>query len=151
MGDSDDPVLPSHTDLATLANRFSAFFRDKIQLIKANIVVNSSIPSPTEHKHHGLKLDLFQPITTISEVMKLIRSTPNKSCDLDPIPTTLLKQCCVELLPIITSIINGSLLSGMFPSEYRLALVRPIIKKCTLDPEIFKTIDLCQIYTTYRN
>ena len=26
----------------------------------------------------------------------------------------------------------------MFDSEYRLALVRPIIKKCTLDPEIFK-------------
>ena len=55
MGDSDDPVLPSHTDLATLANRFSAFFRDKIQLIKANIVVDSSIPPPTEHKQHGLK------------------------------------------------------------------------------------------------
>ena len=71
--------------------------------------------------------------------MKLIRSTPNKSCDLDPIPTTLLKQCCAELLPIITSIINGSLSPGVFPSEYRLiALVRPIIKKCTLDPEIFK-------------
>ena len=137
MGDSDDPVLPSHTDLATLANRFSAFFRDKIQLIKANIVVDSSIPPPTEHKHHGLKLAAFQPITT-SEVMKLIRSTPNKSCDLDPIPTTLLKQCCAELLPIITSIINGSLSSGVFPSEYRLALVRPIIKKCTLDPEILK-------------
>ena len=59
-------------------------------------------------------------------------------CDLDPIPTTLLKQCCAELLPIITSIINGLLSSGVFPSEYRLALVRPIIKKCTPDPEIFK-------------
>ena len=45
---------------------------------------------------------------------------------------------CTELLPIITSIINRSLSSGVFPSEYKLALVRPIIKKCTTDPEILK-------------
>ena len=37
-GDNSDPVLPHHTDSATLANRFSAFFHDKIQTIKANIV-----------------------------------------------------------------------------------------------------------------
>ena len=65
-------------------------------------------------------------------------STPNKLCDLDPIPTTLLKQCCAELLPIITNIINSSLVSSVFPSAYKLALVGPIIKKNSLDPDVLK-------------
>ena len=136
-GDNSDPVLPHHTDPATLANRFSAFFHDKIQTIKANIVIDASIPPPTELRYTGPRLVVFQPVTTI-EIHKLILSTPNKSCDLDPIPTTLVKQCCAELLPNITNIINGSLVSGVFPSDYKVALVRPIIKKSNLDPDVLK-------------
>ena len=51
---------------------------------------------------------------------------------------TLVKQCCAELLPNITNIINGSLVSGVFPSDYKVALVRPIIKKSNLDPDVLK-------------
>ena len=68
-----------HTDSATLSNRFSAFFHDKIQSIKANIVIDTSIPPPI-----GPRLVVFQPVTTI-EVQKLILSTPNKSCYLDKV------------------------------------------------------------------
>ena len=76
----------------------------------------------------------------IITIYKLILSTPNKSCDLYPIPTALVKQCCAELLPIITNIINGSLVlvSGVFPSDYKIALVRPNIKKSNLDPNVLK-------------
>ena len=137
IGDNSDPILPQHTDSADLANRFSAFFHDKIQTIKANITIDTSIPLPTELRYTGPRLVVFQPVTTI-EVHKLILSTPNKLCDLDPIPTTLLKQCCAELLPIITNIINSSLVSSVFPSAYKLALVGPIIKKNSLDPDVLK-------------
>ena len=77
-------VLPHHTDSATLSNRFSEFFHDKIQSIKANIVIDTSIPPPTELRYTGPRLVVFQPVTTI-EVQKLILSTPNKSCDLDKV------------------------------------------------------------------
>ena len=77
-----DPILPHHTDSATLSNRFSAFFHDKIHSIKANIVIDASIPPPAELRYTGPRLVVFQPVTTI-EVQKLILSTPNKSCDLD--------------------------------------------------------------------
>ena len=50
-GDNSDPILPNHTDSATLANRFSAFFHDEIQTIKANIVIDTSIPPPTELRY----------------------------------------------------------------------------------------------------
>ena len=140
-GDNSDPILPHHTGPATLANRFSAFFHDKIQIIKANIVIDASIPPPTELRYTGPRLVVFQPVTTI-EFHKLILSTPNKSCDLDPIPTTFAKQCCAKLLPIITNIINGSLVSGVFPSDNKVALVRPIIKKSNLDPDVLKSYRL---------
>ena len=54
------------------------------------------------------------------------------------IPTWLLKLCLNELLPCITYIVNLSLSSSDIPSELKLALVIPLIKKLLLDPEILK-------------
>ena len=45
-------------------------------------------------------------------------SYPNKSCDLDPLPTTLLKACLHTLIKPITDIIDASLCSGLFPDLY---------------------------------
>ena len=50
---------------------------------------------------------------TADEVDKLILSSQDKSCDLDPLPTKLLKSCLHVLLTPITNIIN--LESGCFP------------------------------------
>jgi hypothetical protein len=72
----------------------------------------------------------------VGEVTKLISSSPAKSCELDPVPTNILKQCASELAPAITAIINGSLSSGEFPSSYKDALVRPLLKKASLDPGV---------------
>ena len=121
-----------------MLSSFYAGFKIGIHLKKHQfIVIDASIPPPTELRYTGPRLAVFQPVTTI-EVHKLILSTPNKSCDLGPIPTTLVKQCCAELLPFITNIINGSLVSGVFPSDYKVSLVRPIIKKSNLDPDVLK-------------
>ncbi len=57
----------------------------------------------------------------------------NKSCVLDPIPTTLLKACIDPLLPVITSIINKSMTTSQFPSQFKMANVVPILKKPSLD------------------
>ena len=48
-------------------------------------------------------------------VLKIIKSTPAKSCELDPIPTTLLYDNVDILLPTITNIINTSLITGIVP------------------------------------
>ena len=49
------------------------------------------------------------------EVRSMIKKSHNKSCSLDPIPTSLLKTCIDELTPTITTIINGSLQDGKMP------------------------------------
>ena len=72
-----------------------------------------------------------------------------QSCSLDPIPTVLVKKlnpipavlvmkCTDILLHHITAIINSSLLTGIFPLQFKRGLVSPIITKKDLDPEILK-------------
>ena len=62
-----------------------------------------------------------------------ITSMTNKSCELDPMPTSFVKEAIGTLAPIITDIVNGSLTSGVFPSCYKEALVTPLLKKQSLD------------------
>jgi hypothetical protein len=75
--------------------------------------------------------------TTVDEIIKLVNQSPNKQCDLDPIPTFLLKQCIDILAPVITSIVNRSLHSGIFPDSFKLAIIRPLLKKPSLDKDQF--------------
>ena len=63
-------------------------------------------------------LSNFDP-TTFSEIRNLIFSSQNKQCELDSIPTFLLKLCFDELGPTIINIINFSLSEGIFPSSFK--------------------------------
>ena len=65
---------------------------------------------------------------------------PKKSCDLDPIPSPLFHDCLDELVPVITDIINTSLISGVVPQCFKHALVKPLLKKSNLDPELLKKL-----------
>ena len=62
-------------------------------------------------------------------------SSPSKSCSLDPIPTTLLKDHLCVLLPLITRIVNLSL-GSLFPSSLKKSIISPLLKKPSLDPEV---------------
>ena len=72
------------------------------------------------------------------EVLKIIKSTPNKSCDLDPVPTSLVLDCIGVLLTPITNIVNYSRQEGSFPSCFKTAHVTPLLKKAGLDRNILK-------------
>ena len=64
-----------------------------------------------------------------------------RSCDLDPISTTLLKNCKIALLPTITNIINFSLSTGN-------CSVHPKPKKHNLD---YQTTDPYLIFLSFPN
>ncbi|WP_293650351.1 reverse transcriptase family protein [Thiolapillus sp.] len=66
-----------------------------------------------------------------------MKSKPT-SCSLDPLPTSLLLEFIDDLLPTLTNIINFSLSSGTFPSTFRSAVVKPLLKKASLDPNNLK-------------
>ena len=65
-------------------------------------------------------------------------STPSKSCTLDVLPMWLLKENIADLAKPLTTIINMSFSSGVFPTKLREAFVTPILKKPTLDRQCYK-------------
>ena len=67
------------------------------------------------------------------DVRKLLQMAPTKSCGLDPIPTSVLKQCSNELVPVITRIINSSLTKADGPSVFKEVVVTPLSKKPGLE------------------
>ena len=67
----------------------------------------------------------------------------NKTCQLDPVPTWLVKDVGQLLSPFIALLFNKSLASGIFLSEFKHAVVRPLLKKNKLDvsdPKKFRPV-----------
>ena len=83
--------------------------------------------------YDGPELCLFKPVTE-EKIHELIVESPTRTCMLDPIPTSLTKECLSDLLPLITRIVNSSLCSGAVPPQFKKAIVTPLIKKRGLDP-----------------
>jgi hypothetical protein len=69
-------------------------------------------------------------------VEDVIRKVKLSTCALDPIPLALLKANISAVSPLITKIINHSLLAGHIPPALKITVVRPLVKKPTLDPEV---------------
>ncbi len=130
--------LPTSSDGVDLANKFHSFFVNKIETIRDNLNQCSADATDLNNKHfQGTHLSEIRPCTEV-EIREFIMKTPSKSCDLDPLPTWLLKNCIDVLLPYITVLINGCITSGVFPTALKYALIRPILKKPNTDPEVLK-------------
>ena len=126
-------TLPStdSTKPSTLASSFLDHFRDKITKLSASFPpMPTFMPDPLPTPFPPV-LSHFAPATT-AEVQAAINKSSNSSCTLDVIPTFLLKACLDSLLVPITSIVNLSLSESTFPSPYKHAIVRPLLKKPSL-------------------
>ena len=125
------PSLPNHVSIRFLCNSFSSHFKDKISLIRSAFPGYTLSTVNVDSPRVNSLLVSFEP-ATVDEVKKIIMSSPNKSCDLDPLPTVLLKACLDTLLKPITDIINTSLCSGLFPDDFKHAHVNPLLNKTSL-------------------
>ena len=63
------------------------------------------------------------------KLKKLILSLSSKSCDLDPIPTSVLKYCLDILVAPITDILNISMDKSTSSKKIKEAHVKPLLKK----------------------
>ena len=74
----------------------------------------------------------FHSVTEAKLKATILKSKPT-SCSLDPVLTSLLLEFIDDLLPTLTYIINFSLSSGTFPSTFRSAVDKLLLKKASLD------------------
>ena len=129
--------LPDHTSLKLLANSFVQYFGKKIEINRSDFPsVPLKVPD-IQPKDVNCPLSCLGPATQ-DEVKKIIMSSSNGTCNLDPIPTTLLKSCIDSLVVPMTNIVNKSLKEGVFPSAFKTAHVIPLLKKPSLDKNDLK-------------
>ena len=57
-----------------------------------------------------------------------IMKMPDKSCELDIMTTSLLKRVLNSCLPAIARVVNLSLDKGEFCTNWKTAIVKPLIK-----------------------
>ena len=131
--------LPNGESDLAVAESLKNFFHNKVEDIYESIVQSQS-PMPSNSNtqqsiNNNARMTEFVSISN-ADLSEVIKAMPNKSCSLDIIPTWLLKMCLPELISVISFIVNQSLSSGSFPTSFKSALVRPSLKKPSLDSDI---------------
>ncbi|CAJ1053038.1 RNA-directed DNA polymerase from mobile element jockey [Xyrichtys novacula] len=132
-----EPCIP----LALSSNDFLSFFNDKILKIRGKIsnlltppsVSLSDNPKNVEEPLRPLvHLSNFVPID-LPELKSVVLAAKPSTCLLDPIPSKLLKETLPLISTSLLKMINTSLLTGYVPQSFKTALIKPLLKKPTLD------------------
>ena len=131
-------ATPSASSNSVNASNFKDFFKAKVDRIYNNIdAERRRTPTqslPVQPSHEMPALNSFSLVSD-EELLTIVKEMSHKYCDLDPLPIKILLKFLPELLPLLSFIVNESLLSGSFPNKLKEALVRPSLKKTDLDSE----------------
>ena len=73
--------------------------------------------------------------TTDHEITDIVHRT-EKTCQLDPLPANILKMCTGSLTLVIKHITNATIQQANMPAPLKHAVVRPLLKKDTLDKDM---------------
>lgn len=117
--------------------------------IRAKFSDNCDRTFDCDNPFNGETLTVFSPISE-EKMEELLRASNAKTRSLDPLPSSIVKQCASELAPILCRIVNLSLENAQFPEKYKQAVIRPLLKKPSLDTEL-KTIALFRILPLSEN
>ena len=144
---------PKHDSLSSLTNDFVLFFGDKIRRIRRDLDQVPPLDTAVDNGTTGCQLNMFSTVPS-DELLSIIGSTTPKSCDLDPVPGHVLKCLFPSILPVIHKIVNLSLETGRMPGILKQAILKPLLKKPSLDSNDFKNYrpisNLCFISKTIR-
>ena len=141
LGHEMEQQLPSFESEVQLCHDFEKFFFDKIHNIRNEVQCDAtntdqtSFLSQQNFSQTHKQFTEFVPLID-SKLTTIINNLSNKHCDLDPMSTLLFKDCLHSLLPFLKYIINSSLETGIFPSCYKKAMVRPNLKNSSLDRDL---------------
>ena len=124
--DNTNPLPEAHLDQG-LAEHFAEFFLQNIETIHEKF--SNTAPYTTEPSDIP-QLTKFSPISE-SDLVKIIKAMPSKLCELDYMGTDKMKEVLHTCIPSITNIVNLSLNKGAFSNQWKIAIVKPLIKAKT--------------------
>ena len=123
-GQNKSNPLPASTSDGNLADEFATYFLEKIHNIRK---LFDGIPNYKPTPTNTPPLNTFSTLPE-SQLYKIIMEMPSTTCELDIIPTKFLKKVLMHCIPALTKVVNLSLSSGHFFEDWKLAIVRPLIK-----------------------
>ena len=123
-------------DDKTVANEFNSFFASvgdntikKIEVLAREANYNlgkcSFVP-----KNYSLPDQFTFSTVPHNQVESIVKSmASNKAPGIDKVPIRVIKECLPAILPSITSIINATFESAIFPNMWKIAVLTPIPKE----------------------
>ena len=124
--------LPNSDSDKNLANNFASFFINKIRDIRDQLNEYPKYDPSADAKATSMPLSKFNQMSA-GDIMLIIRSMASKSCELDVVPTALLKIILPHIIDTLVKIINASLELGVFAEKWKVATEGPLLKKLGLD------------------
>ena len=129
---NETPPLPPTDDKKLLADQFNEFFMMKIDKIMDSLVPSDTHPINEKYIEKdfltSLCLTNLRPIM-LQETIDLSKSAAPKSCELDPIPKSIILKYVEIIAPTIQEIINLSMTTGIMPENMKEAILQPLLKK----------------------
>lgn len=126
---TDSGVKVTIDSQQTIANEFNSFFTSIGKSLANNIpkTLNDDINKFRTLKNSQRSFNL-EP-TNEYEIINLIDSLSNNtSCGHDKISAFILKKVKLIIAPILTNILNLSMVNGFYPDQLKIARVTPIFK-----------------------
>ena len=118
------PVLPKFTSVKSLCDYLSKYFYIKLRLFSPNLCIKYQILQQCKKPEIKSKIKDFE-CAIEDEIKKPFLGSTSKSCDLNSIPTRVLKNFLDILITPITDKINISMETSTFPQTFTDAHIRP--------------------------
>ena len=137
-----DRCYPTAPSTIELTNNFADFFDKKIASIRTELS-NEATPSTQSCEVNKQPCHAeFTEFRVMSEreIESFVDTIGKKSCDLDPIPASILKECKSTILPVLTNSVNMSLQLASMPAALKEAMIKPKLKKDNLDSEDYSNV-----------
>uniref|UniRef100_A0A803TP95 Reverse transcriptase domain-containing protein n=1 Tax=Anolis carolinensis TaxID=28377 RepID=A0A803TP95_ANOCA len=120
---------------AARCEAFARFFADKVALICSGFdtILTAVSEDVTSAPACPILMDLFQLVQPedVDKVLGEVRAT---TCILDPCPSWLVREARGGLAEWVKVVVNASLRESVFPASLKLAVIKPPLKKPSLDP-----------------
>ena len=121
--------LPECKNDKCLANTFADYFIEKIKKIR-EALDSQTLYDPIDQEVPTI--EEFLPFTE-EDIEEIIGTMQPKYCELDVIQPTFLKKLIPCIIKPITHLINTSISSGVSAANWKTAIIRPLLKKPSLD------------------